>query len=264
LGENKESGRETVAAASTSLTNQPSEEVGVAPAHSKRSPAFQWYPSDFFSSAKVDRMAMTERGAYITLLSRCWLDDGLSTDLTELAQICRMKPAQFERMWQQGQIGKCFVERGGKLRNRRLDDEHQKQVDYRRRQSDHGKRGGRPPAKGFESQPFSDKQGSERSPISSSSLISSSSSEKRGAPIIRRRRMDAAYEHEGGIYVPQRAHDDFTALHPGEDLIAWYEAVCAAWVGRNTGADMFRFWKARHDEKWMPEQADRRTPAWAR
>lgn len=89
------------------------------------------------------------------------------------------------------------------------------------------------------------------------------------APIIRRRRMDAAFEHESGIYVPQRAHDDFSALHPGEDLTVWYQAVCDAWKGRNTGADMFRFWKARHDETWPPErpaqvpQSNRPKPAWA-
>lgn len=72
--------------------------------------------------------------------------------------------------------------------------------------------------------------------------------------IMKRRRLDAAFEHECGIYLPQRAHDDFAALHPGEDLFAWFMAVCSAWAGRNTGADMFRFWKARHDERWPPEQ----------
>lgn len=84
-------------------------------------------------------------------------------------------------------------------------------------------------------------------------------------PIIRRRRLDAAFEHECGIYLPQRAHDDFAALHPGEDLFAWFMSVCSAWAGRNTGADMFKFWKARADERWPPEQpaqSSRPRPAW--
>ena len=108
----------------------------MAPIHSKRSPAFQFYARDFLSSPKVDRMAMTERGAYITLLSRCWLDNGLPTDLSELAYFCRMKPSQFERMWKNGKISQCFHERGGKLHNERLDVERKKQAHNRQRQTD--------------------------------------------------------------------------------------------------------------------------------
>lgn len=86
----------------------------------------------------------------------------------------------------------------------------------------------------------------------SSHLISSTS-----RPITRRRRLDAAYEHESGLYVPGRAHQDLLALHPPgfeAELVAWYDGVCVSWQGRNTGADMIRFWKARHDETWPPER----------
>jgi len=88
-----------------------------------------------------------------------------------------------------------------------------------------------------------------------STAVSTSTAEVR--PLIPRRRMDAAYEHEGGIYVPNRLHQDWLALHRDvteAEFFAFYEAVCIAWAGRNTGADMFRFWKARHDEKWPPER----------
>lgn len=118
------------------LTNHQLEDGDMAPANSKRSPAFQFYARDFLSSPKVDRMAMTERGAYITLLARCWLDNGLPTDLKDLAYFCRMKPAPFERMWKTGQIGKCFHERAGKFHNERLDAEHKKQTTNRQRQAD--------------------------------------------------------------------------------------------------------------------------------
>jgi uncharacterized protein YdaU (DUF1376 family) len=237
----------------------------MAPIHSKRSPAFQFYPSDFFSSAKVDRMPMTERGAYITLLARCWLDDGLSTDLAELASICRMKAPQFERMWKHSQIGKCFIEKGGKYRNHRLDQEHQKQVEYRRRQSDHGKRGGRPVGKGSESQPLSDQQGSERSPISSSSLISSlsqTSVSARPTPILARRRAEAAWEGPRGLYVLQRQHEQFVAMRNGREseLFEFYARVGEDWGhGRlkdaNIEPDMPRFWNARFVEQWPPTSA---------
>lgn len=240
------------------LTNQPVEEVDMAPSHSKRSPAFQFYPAEFLASRKVDRMSMTERGIYITLLCQCWLDNGLPTDLDELADAVRMKPAQFKRLWENSKLRLCFQERGGKLHHDRLDVERKKQVEYRRRQADaankrwdtHGNATALPPHKQSDA-------------LISSHLNSSDLNSTR--PIIRRRRMDAAMEHESGIYLPQRAFDDFSALHPGEDLAAWFESVCSAWAGRNTGADMFRFWKARHDEKWPPEMpvASRPKPAWA-
>jgi len=99
-----------------------------------------------------------------------------------------------------------------------------------------------------------------------SSQQSSATATSRQTPIIRPRRMDAAFEHECGIYMPQRARDDFAALHPREDLFAWFMAVCSSWVGRNTGADMFKFWKARHDERWPPERAGQpnNDPEWVR
>ena len=82
--------------------NQPAtlEEVdALATSKSTRSPAFQFYPKDFLSSRKVDLMSMTERGVYITLMCRYWLDGGLPADAKQLSAIVRMKPKQFERGW---------------------------------------------------------------------------------------------------------------------------------------------------------------------
>lgn len=114
----------------------PCVEDAVASTHSTKAPAFQFYPRDFLSSPKVDVMSMTERGVYITLLSRCWLDNGLPTDVAVLAKFVRMKTPQFERMWTNGPMHECFAERGGKLHNERLDKERKKQTDFRRRQQD--------------------------------------------------------------------------------------------------------------------------------
>ena len=237
------------------------------PTSKRTTPAFQFYPAEFLASAKVDRMSMTERRIYITLLCRCWLDNGLPIDLDELADYARMKPEKFRRLWTDPRcrIPQCFHERAGKLHHSRLDDERKKQAEYRRRQADNGSKGGRPLKSGGE--PQNNPRVSDSKALISSSLNSSDLSSSRLSPVMRRRRMDAAFEHECGIYLPQRAFDDFSALHPGEDLTAWFESVCSAWAGRNTGADMFRFWKARHDEKWPPERpevTDRRLPAWAR
>lgn len=107
------------------------------------SPAFQFYPADFFGSSKVQRMSLTERGAYITLLAHCWLDGGLPNDPKQLAALLHVKPLQFDRMWA-CVLKECFVERNGVLINARLEIERKKQFDYKRRQSDNGKLGGRP------------------------------------------------------------------------------------------------------------------------
>lgn len=111
---------------------------------SERSPAFQFYPKDFLSSTKVDQMSMTERGVYITLLSRCWLDHGLPTDQKALAKMVRMKTAQFERMWDHSILRACFVEKDGKLLNERMERERAGQAEYRAKQAANGASGGRP------------------------------------------------------------------------------------------------------------------------
>jgi uncharacterized protein YdaU (DUF1376 family) len=103
---------------------------------STKAPAFQFYPRDFLSSSKVDRMSMTERGAYITLLSRCWLDHGLPTEVNVLARMCRMPTKTFAKMWASAEIRSCFYEKGGRLHNDRLDVERAKQADFKRRQTD--------------------------------------------------------------------------------------------------------------------------------
>lgn len=145
MGDNKEprneAGRAAAETATTSLTSNQLEDGCMAPSKSTKAPAFQFFPRDFLASPKVDRMAMTERGAYITLLSRCWMDNGLPMDMGELAYFCRMKPSQFERLWTNGQLGKCFHERAGKFHNERLDAERKKQTANRQRQSDNAKAG---------------------------------------------------------------------------------------------------------------------------
>lgn len=107
------------------------------------SPAFQFYPKDFLTSPKVMNMTATERGIYITLLCVCWLEGGLPDDVKQLAGFARVPFKQFARIWPHNLQG-CFVlARNGLLVNERLDKERRKQLEYRRRQSDYGKKGGR-------------------------------------------------------------------------------------------------------------------------
>lgn len=109
----------------------------------EKAPAFQFYPADFLSSSKVARMTLTEIGAYTVLLCHAWLDDGLPTQVPEIAKLVRMSPARFEKLWA-GALSECFQECDGKLLNIRLERERDKQASRRSRQALNGALGGRP------------------------------------------------------------------------------------------------------------------------
>lgn len=99
------------------------------------SPTFRFYPRDFLLSRKVNRMSLTERGAYITLLAMCWIDGGIGPDLGQIARDLGQKPAKFRTMWERGVLHECFVEKHGKLVSPRLEEERRKQNEYRDKQA---------------------------------------------------------------------------------------------------------------------------------
>lgn len=105
-------------------------------------PAFQFYPKDFLSSTRVQRMSLTEVGVYIVLLSHAWLSGGIPTDTNEIAKLVKMPAGRFRRMWA-GPLSECFTKRGAVLINERLDAERKKQIAFRDRQSENGRKGGR-------------------------------------------------------------------------------------------------------------------------
>lgn len=240
-------------------------------------PAFQFYPSDFLGSPEVHAMSLTEVGAYIKLLGFCWDMDGLPTDHNKLASMLRIPRSRFDRLWK-GPLGDCFQELSGKYRNGRLDRERYKQKSYARRQSDNAKsrwnkdRGDAtalPPKKsGTPVAMLSDLQSPSPTSVPTTKNVVGTA---RAQSLIARRRMDAAFEY-GRLYVPQRAHTDLSALHPdGFNLFPWYERVSEDWTNGahkddSPGADMIKFWKARHDEEWPPAvtPASAKVPAWAR
>ena len=95
----------------------------------EKSPAFQFYPKEFLSSTKVIAMSLTERGAYITLLSAEWLDGSLPTDHRLLAAIVGLTEQRFSRMWPRV-LARCFVEKDGRLFNERLERARRERSDY--------------------------------------------------------------------------------------------------------------------------------------
>lgn len=238
------------------------------------SPAFQFYPRDFLSSSKVDQMSMTERGVYITLLSRCWLDNGLPIETKELAGLVRMKPQQFARLWSSGQVGKCFTARDGKYHNDRLDDERQKQADYRRRQSDKGKASaaGRLNRGATGEQPALNRGSTKTLPTavqpkgnSASVSASASASTPPNGGVAPPRPMapihDAShkkhaicgrvclYASQFNEFVRRRNHDNADT-----EVRQWAAGVVDAWTSGAFATvepgDSLDFWKARYAEQW--------------
>jgi uncharacterized protein YdaU (DUF1376 family) len=115
---------------------------------STKSPAFQFYPKDFLADEEQTLLSLAEAGAYIRLLSRCWLKGSLPAETGELAKLCSATPAQMQSMWPA--ISKCFTQRSdGRWLHPRLEIERKRQAEFRRKQSENGKRGGRPKGLGF-------------------------------------------------------------------------------------------------------------------
>lgn len=121
---------------------QPGLEVDVAAAKSTKSPAFQFYAGDFLSSSRVQRMSLLEVGAYIILLSHNWLSGSIPAEPGELAKLLKLPLARFRKLWA-GPLSECFVKRGAQLTNPRLEAERRKQIAFRQRQSENGRKGGR-------------------------------------------------------------------------------------------------------------------------
>jgi uncharacterized protein YdaU (DUF1376 family) len=144
IAENRRDADGAINTADASLTTPREEGAEMADTDSTpgKSPAFQFYPNDFLADANVIVMSMQERGVYITLLCVCWQQGSLPSNVEALSRLCGMPIAAFRRLWPA--VEKCFRTTGEKMVNPRLDRERKKQREYRRRQSDNGKLGGRP------------------------------------------------------------------------------------------------------------------------
>jgi len=87
----------------------------------KNSPAFQFYPETFLADLNVKDMTLSERGAYITLLCHCWMENGLPFDSRVVQRWFKQYPT----------VAKCFYKKDGFYRNNRLDIELNKQALWR-------------------------------------------------------------------------------------------------------------------------------------
>ncbi len=104
-----------------------------------KSPAFQFYPSDYLGSARVAEMTLEEEGAYLRALLYCWNHGYLPNDVERLARIigkgCSTSVATaVQRMFNED------VNDRSRLVHPRLEQEREKQESHRSQRSAAGKK----------------------------------------------------------------------------------------------------------------------------
>jgi uncharacterized protein YdaU (DUF1376 family) len=101
-----------------------------------KSPAFQMYASDYFMD--TNSWTVDEVGIYQRLLLTQWANGGLPDNEKRLARIAGCGIKKFQKGWTTIKIK--FQQNGnGNLINLRLEEERQKQLNYRELQSQKGK-----------------------------------------------------------------------------------------------------------------------------
>jgi len=83
-------------------------------------------------------MTPAEEGAYIRLLSICWMNGHLPDDDNQLAELSRLGEGWFNGGSEK--LRKCFTVRHGKLYNERLSKERGKQLKWRQKSREGGKK----------------------------------------------------------------------------------------------------------------------------
>lgn len=105
------------------------------------SPAFSFYAKDFLAGTAT--MSLAEVGAYVRLLCYQWDSGSVPADPDERARLLGCAKAQERDLWRK--VGKKFILVDDTYINERLEAEREKQAERRRRLSENGKQGGRPP-----------------------------------------------------------------------------------------------------------------------
>jgi len=146
-----------------------------------KSPAFQFYPSDFLSDENVISMTFEERGVYITLLSNCWIQGSIPADQDKIK---RLLPG-YNGDGIPEQVMECFQpmeDNPGRLVHNRLEKERLKQDEWKEKCSAGGRKSAeiRQKKQDLKGSPrvVDDKLVVKSNSMSSSSSLSSSSKNK--------------------------------------------------------------------------------------
>lgn len=109
---------------------------------SDKRPAFQFYPKDYLSDENVMVMSLEEQGAYIRLMSFCWLEGSIPADTERMAKLCFVDGKRMAELWQS--LESCFSphpKKPGRMTHPRLDEEREKQDEHRKKRQEAGKAG---------------------------------------------------------------------------------------------------------------------------
>lgn len=148
----------------------------------KTSQSFPFYPSDFILGTML--MSAEEVGAYIRLLCWQWEQGAVPNDE---AKIVKITGAPIKRL---SDVLAKFTPCQEGLKNDKLERVRAERVAYQQRQSELGKKGGRPKAnpsdtnKGSESQPFSETKANPKLPSPSPSPLPHNPQEPPASPSL--------------------------------------------------------------------------------
>lgn len=107
-----------------------------------KTPAFQFYPTDFLADENVVLMSNAELGCYIRLICHCWREGSIPSEVAKIARMCGENVQDMTELWPA--IMKCFtssLEETGRLIHPRLQKERLKQLEHRIERAEAGKKG---------------------------------------------------------------------------------------------------------------------------
>jgi uncharacterized protein YdaU (DUF1376 family) len=84
-------------------------------------PYFRWFTADAKADEKYGAMSDTELGFFHRCLNHSWDNDGLPSDLDELAAVMHATREYVDQVW--ARVGKCWYADGSRLFNRRQEEE---------------------------------------------------------------------------------------------------------------------------------------------
>jgi uncharacterized protein YdaU (DUF1376 family) len=223
----------------------------------QKSPAFQFYPKDFMAGTAT--MSNQEVGAYMRLLCYAWDAGSVPNDSRERSRIVCCSLKQERILWHR--LERKFALVDGVYVNERMEEERQKQAEYRRRQSDKGKASAivRWQPEGNQAitvvNPRLQPDGNSSSSSSSSSSLKDKSSSRPAAlvmsPLAYERRKQQCAFVGSRLEVPHLLHGELRKMLGGlnaeADLLAWYHDLDAEIEasGEAIVPDVFRWLKAR-------------------
>lgn len=231
-----------------------------------RSPAFQFYPKDFLTHATQAGMSLAEAGAYIRLLCHCWRNGGIPDEPDRLARMIGATPREMKAVWPT--VRRCFETHPsdpGMLVQPRLEEESQKQAEFRRRQSDAATKRWHPSGNAMASKrdmPDASQTDALLSPVSDLLSPDSSHTHARGGAGAGSFPSDhRGHALCGRVCVPAFLHQQFCAGlgtdTADETLRAFYRRVLDGITGP-IAPDPVKFWRDRVAAQWPAPSVNRK------